>query len=338
MSLRNSEARPCPSNISSCCSAKGVSYAKDMIRFALIALSSLAMAGAGAQGLEAVQLLRSDNWGAAKAFLVTGPEFAPDILKALGDSDVTVRQRAAVALGAMDYLPATQGLKESVLKDQPLVARKALYALLHLARPMRRGKHGEPWDARMSVNEIAELGPKAVPFLIEHVRASEDPDYTHPFACAVLGVIGDRRAIPALISVADRDRGFAMFFAVEALDRFDDPRILPVFARNIKEIAGYGSLADGFLLRNGEAGRLAAQEVMLTSTDPHVRGTLAYLLGRFEDYRSAPALRRALNDPDEFVRSNARYALDKIYAARKKRSLSAYNKDYGRHYSTKYRT
>lgn len=308
-----------------------------MIRQALIFAISVGLAGAEAQDSKAVDLLRSDNWGAAKALLVANSEFGPDIVKALGDPDVTVRQRAAVALGVMDYLPAKQALMESVRKDQPLVARKALFALLHLARPMRRGKHGEPWDARMSINEIAELGPKAVPFLIEHLQVSADPDYTQPFACAVLGVIGDRRAIPALISVADRDHGFAMFFAVEALDKFDDPRKLPVFARNIKEIAGYGSWADGFLLGNGEAGRLAAQDVMLTSKDPYVRGTLAYLLGRFEDYRSAPALRRALNDRDEFVRSNARYALDKIYAARKKRSLSAYNKDYGRHYSTKYR-
>lgn len=294
------------------------------------------MAGAVAQGLKAVQLLRSDNWSAAKEFLIARPEFAPEVVKALEDPDVTVRQRAAVALGALDYLPAKQALKESILKDQPLVARKALFALLHLARPLRRGKHGEPWDSRMSVNEIAELGPKALPFLIEHIREPADLDYTHPLVCAVLGVIGDRRAIPALISVADRDRGFAMFFAVEALDKFDDPRKLPVFARNIKEIAGYGSLADGLLLRNGEAGRLAAQDVMLTSKDPYVRGTLAYLLGRFEDYRSAPALRRVLNDLDEFVRSNARHALDRIYAVRKK-SISAYNRDYGRHYSTKYR-
>jgi HEAT repeat protein len=118
-------------------------------------------------------------------------------------------------------------------------------------------------------------------FFEKLLRALWHPERTRAAtAAAILGQLGDPRAVPPLIEVALHARDFGVQeAAVRSLGRLRDPRAIPALA---------------LLLR-------------MESPLP-VRLAVVEALAAFDDPRAREALRGALNDPSGVVRQAAREA------------------------------
>jgi len=119
-------------------------------------------------------------------------------------------------------------------------------------------------------------------FFEKLVRALRHPERTRAaLAAALLGQLGDPRAVPPLIEAALHAPDFGVQeAAVRSLGHLRDPRAIPALAR------------------------LLGAEAPLP-----VRRAAVEALAAFEDPRAQEALRRALHDPAETVRRAARAAL-----------------------------
>lgn len=278
----------------------------------LIAFSSLART----QSARVEELLKADQWPSAKGILAAVRGYWPELILALDHPDPTVRARAAQALGAADYRLAKKPLMDRIPRETPEIAYQELCALLAIGHPRRRGKHGEPWDMDMSVDDLFSLGPKSTPLLIRFLSEEKNiGDIGYPI-CLALGKLGDARAIPVLIDILDRRMDWAYSGAAEALASFDDPRITPTLARNLtKEIPGFGNPAQSSLLSLGDKGFQGAALVLRESHDESVRAACAFVL-RYANYKWAPALRWALNDRSPAVRDAAKDSLSEMYRRR----------------------
>lgn len=275
----------------------------------------LAMTGiAGAQPAPVEKLLRAKEWPSARGILAAVRGYWPELILALDHEDPGVRVRAAEALGLARYRPAEKPLMNRIPSERPDIAYAQLRALLDITRPRNRGKHGEPLDAGVSGQELADLGPSMTPLLIRTLQDEEDIGEIGYPVCLALGILNDPAAIPALIFILDGRMDWAYFGAVEALAKFEDSRVAPALARNLTKDFGsdFVNPAAGILLSMGDKGFQGVAQVLRESKDESTRANCAYLM-RYADYRWAPVLRGALSDRSRSVREAVEASLTEMY-------------------------
>jgi HEAT repeat protein/cyclophilin family peptidyl-prolyl cis-trans isomerase len=185
------------------------------------------------------------------------PEAVPDLVKLLqADPDPEVRQMAAFALGLIGDPSAAEPLRAAVADPLPLVAGRAAEALGLLNDAASAPAIGQmvaahaaaaaavaPDDARAEVNAAADafrLGVYALARLKNFdalASAVLGPDLRPrlqwwPVAYA-LQRIEDKRALPALLTLASAESAYTRTFALKGLGALRDPSAVPVILPHI---------------------------------------------------------------------------------------------------------
>jgi len=136
---------------------------------------------------------------------------------------VLLASAAMIAVAAWRHHPAAAA--DSARSDDPRVAKAidSLAAEQYLPFDPRDG-----WIA--SVRDLVNAGPEAVPALCRQLVAS-DNGFFQSTAAMALRVIGDRRAVPALIAALERAQGtgFSPSFPIA------DPELNPYYSSRLSE-------------------------------------------------------------------------------------------------------
>jgi HEAT repeat protein len=209
--------------------------------------------------------------------------------------DLTRARRRTTKLRALSYLVEIADetleptfilcLEDSVVEEKLHAAR----GLAQLGDPnavsliLDQMERVEPWVAARLADEIVDFGPAAVPGLVNYLLLSEhDPHSDAELlrqVVRVVGLIGDLRAEPALITMLESPEPLARVGAASALGGAGTPESVPALIR---------ALAD---------------------EDWRVRARAANALGTFSDGRALEPLAQALRDRAWWVRQDAARAL-----------------------------
>jgi HEAT repeat protein len=132
-------------------------------------------------------------------------------------------------------------------------------------------------------------------------------------AARVLGQIGDRQAIPALIqALQDEDRDVRQA-AAEALGQIGDPQAIPALIQALQdEDRDVRQAAAEALGQIGDPQAIPALIQALQDKEGWVRRAAAQALGEIGDRQAIPDLIQALQDEDSDVRQAAAWALLKL--------------------------
>jgi len=212
----------------------------------------------------------------------------------LADSLRRSRRRTA-KLRSLSYLvevaePSLQPLFLQCLQDP--VTEEKLHAARGLAqigdpatvgRVLDQMESEETWVAARLADELVEYGTAAVPGLVNYLLLSEHDPQRNPELLRqiirVVGLIGDLRSGPALVSMLESPEPLVRVGAASALSEAGTPEAVPAL--------------------------IAALE----DPDWRVRARSADALGTFSDERAIEPLGRALRDQAWWVRQDAAQAL-----------------------------
>ena len=156
------------------------------------------LAAAGSQNLAVFNQLLKDQrtdvrwWTVRSLAEIKSPEVTPLLLQALQDSDISVRQCAALALQRQPDSQAIPALIQSLKSPDQLLARIAGDALI-------------------------AAGGDAVPALLDVMQTF--PHHARLEAARALGLIGDTRAIPELFKALDGESALLEHWAGEGLEK-----------------------------------------------------------------------------------------------------------------------
>jgi len=203
------------------------------------------------------------------------------LVNALRDSDRELRWRAAKALAANGWQPAS---------DEQSVWRAV---------------------AQGEFVKTADFGTVAVESLIAEL---EDPHcLSRRDVIDSLGRIGDARAIrPLLAAVSDPDPNIRVA-AVDALSEVRDPDVVSGLIHALKDSSKYvRAVAAAGLGKAGDPTAVEPLLTVLTDDDWAVRKAAGESLARLRDKRAVEPMLGLLNDPDQDVREAAVHALGEI--------------------------
>lgn len=180
------------------------------------------------------------------------PEASPSLVRLLQtDSDPEVRQMAAFALGLLGDSGAVEPLRQALADPLPLVAGRAAEALGLIGDTASAAAIGHLVGAHVaaaaavSPDEIRVQADPAVEAFRLGVYALTRLKAYEPLAAAVLNPDGqprvhwwpvayafqrieDKRALPALLSLAGSESAYARAFAVKGLGALKDPAAVPL--------------------------------------------------------------------------------------------------------------
>jgi len=211
---------------------------------------------------------------------VDDPRLGVVFRKALGDPHPQVREAAHRALYRPDTAPALGPRAEA--SEAPSVAARVRGALARLTAPGNAA-------SEEAAAELLTLGSAAVGALL--LELQHPVPGVRSVVARLLGQIGDRRALAALVS------------RLPPAGPEQDREVLPVLLRAVAALAAPDErgLADRLLpfVRGGGPG----------DGDPFVRAAALVALGRLGDRRAAPDLIAALGDGEAWLRETAAQAL-----------------------------
>ena len=138
--------------------------------------------------------------------------------------------------------------------------------------------HLQSWPLDGVADELAALGPSAVPHLLTAMR--RDVPTIRACAALALGKIGDARAIDPLLEALRDENPLVSYFAGMALVELRQPLTQPLL-------------------------------IMLHNPDWHARVLAAEMLGMLGDEQATAPLEQAAKDPDKRVRTAATEALQR---------------------------
>ncbi len=212
------------------------------------------------------------------------------LLELLQDPDPQVRQDAAVALGRIGHLEATEGLVERLSDSAPTVREASAWALGTLGESVleqagialtQRLDDPSPAVKQAAAQALASIGATqvGVELLIEALNRS-DAETRHAALLALVG-IESRAAYSSLVSVLGDQDGRVRQGAIAAIGELGERRALPLF-----------------------------QERLAGDPEVGVRSEAAFRLGKLGELEEIPRLRRAAeHDASPTVRRWARWAL-----------------------------
>ncbi len=259
------------------------------------------------------------------------PDGVPALVSLLQtDTDPEVRQMAAFALGLIGHESAVEPLRNALSDPSPLIAGRAAEALGLIGDTASAAMIGKlvqqhvaaaaalaPDDSRSHVDASVEafrLGVYALARLKTYdalAAAVLTPDgqprvQWWPVAYA-LQRVEDKRALPALLSVARSDTSYARAFAIKGLGALKDPAAVPVLLPLIDPVhamSGPGIEAIRALGRIGDAsGEPLLTKLLYTrGLNPMVRAETLLALGDSAANVSIDAFVDFLGDPLPMVR------------------------------------
>ncbi len=168
---------------------------------------------------------------------------AHQLITAAEDSDESVQAAAIKALACIGDRRATGVLTQKLSSENPRIRQEAAQALGYLRNPQAVGalarllldrKSNSEWVRHSAAVALGRShSPAALDPLLE---ALDDPDgYAHDGVVHGLGLLGDKRAIPALISVVNDRHGESRCNAGWALAQMIDGRVERVLMRALDE-------------------------------------------------------------------------------------------------------
>lgn len=181
---------------------------------------------------------------------------------------------------------------------------------------------------RAAAESLIKIGPLAVPALIQTLEARGNDrrlsDIARQFAARVLGKIGDRRAVPALMEALQAPSKYVRHYAAWALgtlaDRQAVPALMTALRNEDQDLRRYAAKSLGEI---GDRQAALALIVALQDEDGGARQYAAEALGKIRDTRAVPALTATLRDEDSGARRYAAWALGNIGDARAVPALTA---------------
>ena len=249
------------------------------------------------------------RWHAARALGAIGEDALPALPKLVGllqDADPIVATQAAAAIAAIrtdddrkeipadaakSYADAAAALADAAVHPDPRVRRSALRAVARLesdpaklaALVNRQLADAEPAVVMQSLQSLADIGPAAVPLLVESLK---DPKARY-WATVALTEIGPDAApaTGALTAAAQNGEVEERLQAMLALAAIGEPA-----AESADELAA-----------------------ALDSPDTAVRSAAAYALGRMRGKVADGALEKASADADPFLAGIASWARARIH-------------------------
>jgi HEAT repeat protein/beta-lactamase regulating signal transducer with metallopeptidase domain len=218
--------------------------------------------------------------GDARAF---GP-----ILARLSDEDAGVRQAAAWAMGENHYREAIDPLRKSLSDESPGVREMAIWALMEMedigSTPAFAKALKEDENVEVRRNAAYALGESKQQDTVDAlIAALKDPDSeVRETAVWALGELGNPKAVPALIEM------------------LKDPEA------DIREKVLWA------LVEIGDKGAAEHIRPLIKDENADVRENAIWALSEFEDTASAPEFMAALDDENPDVREQAVWVLGEI--------------------------
>lgn len=210
----------------------------------------------------------------------------PLLLKAMRDGDIRLRNMA----------------RDLTLKMEP----EALLPYLEVA--MRDGGDADLRNAAMDI--YAALSSSSVPEL-NRLVADADPEIRN-FACVLLGNIGDKRGVPALLGALNDEEANVKHAAAEALGKTGDPSAVPCLLEALASemdwwsafpvVAALGELRD----------ERAVYPLLKRLDDEPLRVSIAMALGEIASQSALETMLPLLDEEDEGVKTQALLAVVKI--------------------------
>jgi len=230
---------------------------------------------------------------------------------ALRSASPTERALAACHLGRMttqEVRPARDQLLAMLTDDTPVEGR-----LCRDYDRFRRSEHEESTPGREAAMALEKLGAAVLAPL---VRILEGPNATGRENAALgLGLIEDRRVIPALASALRRDNvARVRARSAWALGMIEDPDAIDALTRALRgdgdgETRGEAAWALGMI--EDPAGVPPLLDAF-DDAEAEVRSQAAWALGMIQHRSGVPGLNRGIEDSDPGVRSQAAWGLGMI--------------------------
>ncbi len=184
----------------------------------------------------------SQRWEAAEGLGELGdPRAIPALVQALRDPHAFVRWAAARAIGRIGGEEAVALLLPLLQEDDPLVRRSAADALGYLDTPdvrqaLRRAlRDPDPSVRRNAIEAVARLGDREAVGILAAVLTSSDDLWIRYSAAEALGLVGDHRAIAALIEVAQDRQVLLRRVAARSLGRLRDSRAITPLVHALRD-------------------------------------------------------------------------------------------------------
>lgn len=270
------------------------------------------------------------------------------LIDALQDESLSVRGRAASALGILGDTRATDPLIKALQDDVKSVRSSAAFSLGILGderaiAPLIKALQDDAISVRRGViAALVEMGHPTVPPLI--AALNDQNHQVRSNAARALGKLSDVRSVESLITALNdpdpRIRGnigralremgdIAVPALINALQNQESATIRHVVARELREIGDTRTLQPFIIALKDEdenvrreasvaLGRLKDTQAVeplinaLQDDAPSVRRSAAMALGTLGDSRSIDALFLLLKDEDRLVRQSAKSALKRI--------------------------
>ena len=203
------------------------------------------------------------------------PETLPDLINALGDSEVAVRRSTVKALDSFHDLSAADALFLALADDDLEVQDYATTAL-------------------------ARLNPEVYPVLME--RINDDNPAVRKNVIITLRKIGDKRAVPSIIKALDDSDVNVRMFAVTALVEFKDPSSIHGLIKRMQSEDELGWLISYAFM---EIGEVAVDELLNATGDDSFCFTRNLVILQMGDSALDKLHKRARDKRDTTLRYNA---------------------------------
>jgi len=261
---------------------------------------------------------------AAEALGRIGDKRAVSVLiGALKDDNSSVRSAAAEALGKLGDARATTPLFSALNDEDNYVRWRAACALGRIGDERATSLLTNMWSTTGSYEHkdiaavLGQIGDtSAVELLVRALGDEEEYSSTREVIANALADAGDKRAVPVLIDIWEKDddrRYISMrLAAAEALGKLGDARAINPLINALKDESEYVPQRVIQALHNIGGPAVPALISALKGEKWYVRKRVVGVLGRIEDTRAIEPLTNALKDPNGHVRKAAREALKKI--------------------------
>ncbi|MFA4044323.1 MAG: hypothetical protein HZRFUVUK_001109 [Candidatus Fervidibacterota bacterium] len=287
--------------------------------------AAYALSGIGKEALpQLLTMLQSKEhkvwYTAAQIISRIGKDALPTLTKAFIEArDASLSSNIAHAIGLMGDVAEKALIETYNAVKEPFKRTQLLSQFGSLRNPSKEAlellfKAAE--DPSTAPTALVALGQtrhhEAIRFLIEKLR-SEDPIIRGNAAIA-LGIANAREAVPQLIELLKDEKTAAS--AANALGALRDTRAVKPLIELLQKKTP-ASMQAAYALGNLGAKEavpalIATLKELKGSKDASFKIACIIALGQLRAYEAKPILQEMLNDPDQYVRENAKRILDQL--------------------------
>ncbi len=223
------------------------------------------------------------------------PRVLNDLLASAEDPTTGVREAMVNALGSLGVPEGVPAVLTALLDRESVVVRAAFSALKKIGdhrvvRPLLLVCLERPEFKPLSNDTLVRLGEKIVQDLLSVMLQASDPGMTLE-TIVVLGRIGDKQAVPALIKCLDHVSTLLKAHVIEALALIGDSRAVPQMLRALEDpMTAVRVNAAAGLVRMPDPKNLHPLLRAMQDEDSDVRRFAAVAIGELSDSQAVPHL------------------------------------------------